>query len=395
VHTIGQVASPAPHDLTIGFDPTSASELAPFIEAAANEPFSAARMHTVALRCLECGYDDLWRHYKEVAFALPHVTPFDLYLRGQAKIRSGDWSGWVDREARLSNPGEPDYRPRAVQQMRWSKGAWNGVEELAGQTLFVLADGGLGDCIQMLRYVPVLAAKAGETILAVRPRAVPFAQHNLGQLATVVIRDVPYRFEFQRYVWLMSLPALIGGIPRFIPFSAPGPRDYPSERPNIAICWAGSSNYPGNRDDRYRSISLEDLAPVLTRDDVCWHSVQIGPWASQATAYPSILQPTIPLHNLAQTANVLSGMDAVITVDTAVAHLAGSLGIPTLLILSRLADFRWEFGDTTPWYPSMQLIRQAVPGDWSGVVSTVMAKLTSRCWVGLRVDAARASMRSH
>jgi hypothetical protein len=355
-------------------------------EAVAREPFDAAVMHTLALRCLECGYTDLWRQCIEVAFGLPHVTPFDVYLRGQAKIRAGDWSGWQDREARLSNPGELDFQPSAVQQMRWVKAAWDGEEDLTSQTLLVLADGGLGDCIQMLRYIPIVAQRAAEVILAVRPRCVPFAQHNLGNLAAVVIRDVPYRFDFQRYTWLMSLPALVGYIPSFVPFSAPRPRDHSTRdgRLHIAICWAGNSNYPRNRDDRFRSISLGDLAPILARDDVRWHSVQIGQWASEANAHPSIVPPTVPLHNLAQTANMLTSMDAVVTVDTSIGHLAGSLGVPTLLILSRLADFRWGTGDSTPWYPSVHLIRQQVPGDWSAVIGTLTERLASHSWVDLR-----------
>jgi hypothetical protein len=368
-------------------DQTSAAEVAPVLEAVAREPHNAGWMHTLALHCLRWGYTDLWRRYHDIALGLPHLTPFNVYLRGQAKIRAGDWSGWLDREARLCNPGELDYQPLDVQHMRWTKAAWDGRENLTSQTLFVFADGGLGDCLQMLRYVPLLAQDAAGVILAVRPRCVPFAQHNVGHLATIVIRDVPHACEFQRYTWLMSQPALIGHIPTFVPFSAPRPNEYraPADsRLHVAICWAGNTNHSGNRDDRFQSIRLADLAPLLSRDDIRWHSVQIGPWASEANAYPSLIQPTVPLYNLAQTANVLAGMDAVLTVDTSVAHLAGSLGIPTLLILSRLAEFRWGTGDTTPWYPSMYLIRQHVPGDWSAVIHALQAQLTSRRWVDLR-----------
>lgn len=361
-------------------DPTSTSELEPLIAAVTRDPSDPVLLYTLSIQCLQRGYPDQWRYYRDLAFALPHVTPLDLYLRGQAKIRSGDWSGWVDREARLYNPEEPHFRPLAVQQMRWSKGAWDGVEELTGRTLFVFSDGGLGDGIQMLRYLPVLAERADEIILAAQPPCVPFAQHNLGHLASVVIRDVPHPFEFHRYAWIMSLPALMGCMPPFVPFSAPRPVEYPATtdgRLRLALCWAGNTNHPRNRNDRFRSISLADLTPLLTREDVEWYSVQSGPWASDAHAYPSIVLPTDPMHNFAQTANVLAHMDAVVTVDTSVAHLAGSLGIPTFLILSTLADFRWETGETTPWYPSVQLVRQRVPGDWSTVVNTIMSRLTS------------------
>jgi hypothetical protein len=264
---------------------------------------------------------------------------------------------------------------------------WDGSEDLRNQALFVFADGGIGDCIQMLRYVPVLAEKGGEVIVAVHPPCVPFVQHNVGHIASVVIRDLPYPHAFERYAWIMSLAGLVGHIPSFTPFSAPSPHDcrmVPDGKLHMALCWAGNTNYPRNRDDRFRSVSLCDLAPLLSREDVTWHSVQVGRWGAEAAAYPSIVPSTVPLHNLAQTANVLAGMDGVVTVDTSVAHLAGSLGVPTFLILSTLPDFRWGTADTTPWYPSMSLIRQRVPGDWSAVVAVLTARLNARDWLDLR-----------
>jgi hypothetical protein len=361
-------------------DPESEVHVGPYLEAISREPSDASLMYSLAVRCLQCGYLDLWRHCNAMALAMPHLTPQDLYFRGQAKIRMGDWSGWTDREARTFGPTEVHSFSAAVRQMRFTKAAWNGAEDLAEKTLLVFADGGHGDCIQVLRYVPALAQKARKVILAVHPRCVPFAQHNLGHVATVVM-NVSFSFEFQRYVWMMSLPALFGGIPPFRSFSAPKPLarcNTVDGRLRIAICWAGNSNNPASRVDRYRSLVLSDLAPLFARDDVEWHSVQVGEWSSEAHAYPSIVEPAIPLQHFAQTANVVAGMDAVITIDTAVAHLAGSLGVPTFLILSTLADFRWETSDTTPWYPSMELLRQRVPGDWTDVTGLLMDRLTSR-----------------
>jgi hypothetical protein len=359
-------------------DATSASELDATLAQVSGDPSDAHVMHVLALHCLQCGYVDLWRHYVIAALALPHVSPRELYLRGQAKIRLGDWTGWVDREARICSPNEFDFQSPFAHHIRWANAAWDGVEDLSDGTLFVFADGGMGDCIQMLRYVPVLAGKGGEIVLAVHPRCVPFVRHNVGHLATVVIRNLPYPHSFQRYAWLMSLAGLVGHIPSFTPLSAPSPCDCPSVldgKLHLALCWAGNSNYPRNRTDRFRSLSLCDLAPALSCEGVTWHSVQVGTWAAEAAAYPSIVPPIAPLYNLAQTANVLAGMDGVVTVDTSVAHLAGSLGIPTFLILSTAADFRWETADTTPWYPSVRLIRQRTPGDWSAVVAALLEKL--------------------
>jgi hypothetical protein len=141
------------------------------------------------------------------------------------------------------------------------------------------------------------------------------------------------------------------------------------------VCWAGNSNQPSHGGDRDRSASLDDLAPVLCREDVHCYSLQVGAWARDAARYPRLLHPSTPLATFAETARAIVGLDAVISVDTAVAHLAGSIGVPTILILHCAGDFRWGMDDTTPWYPSMHIIRQRIRSDWAGVVTQLMVYL--------------------
>jgi hypothetical protein len=325
--------------------------------------------------CLQFGYFDLWTHYTRMAFGLPHVSPQDVLYRAEAKIRLDDWSGWVDREARCFNPREATHWEPYARQVQWTTKMWNGEEDITGMTILVMTDGGFGDLFQMLRYIPALARVAGAVILTVPLECVTFVRSVVGQVATIITPDDLNAMSVERYTWLMSLAATFGPLARFEPFRAPCPalRVRSTESLRIGVCWAGISNSPSNNEDPHRSLSLDDLAPVLTRQDVCCHSLQVGSWASEAVRYPSLRQPAVPLTTFADTANMIAGLDCVITIDTSVAHLAGILGASTFLLLHLAGDFRWGTDDFTPWYPSMRIIRQRARSDWAGVVARLMA----------------------
>jgi len=111
------------------------------------------------------------------------------------------------------------------------------------------------------------------------------------------------------------------------------------------------------------------LGPLLDRTDIQWHTLQVGPRAVDADRFPSLLRPWPPLVNFAETADYIAELDLVVAVDTAVAHLAGCLNVPTYLLLPLCSDSRWGIEDRTPWYPSVQLVRQSKAGDWNGSVS--------------------------
>jgi hypothetical protein len=119
---------------------------------------------------------------------------------------------------------------------------------------------------------------------------------------------------------------------------------------------------------------------LLDRDDVQWHSLQVGDRADDASTYGALIRPPRAFYTFGDTANYLQQLDCVVSVSTAVAHLAGALALPTFLMLPRSAEGRWGCGDTTLWYPSMRLIRQPTLGDWSSVVDAVSAELNTRSW---------------
>lgn len=254
--------------------------------------------------------------------------------------------------------------------MQWTTRAWDGVEPIQDKTLLAIANGGFGDCLQMIRYMPRLAAIAGSLIIAVRPQILSLVEHNFGRIATVVSTERLPLIPFQRYVWMMSLPALIGSIPAFDALRTPSatPAAPREGRLRVGLNWAGTSHHPNDRDDNLRSITLDDLSPLLELEWVTWYSVQVGRWASDADHNARIVQPSTPIRSFEDSANLVAALDCVVTIDTAVAHLAGSLNVPTLVLLTWLPEFRWGLvSERTPWYPSLLLIRQTSPGDWPGV----------------------------
>jgi hypothetical protein len=117
------------------------------------------------------------------------------------------------------------------------------------------------------------------------------------------------------------------------------------------------------------------LAPLFRLDDTTWYSLQVGDREADATDCRSIYRPDPPLNTFADTAAVIAQLDYVVTVDTAVAHLAGSLGVPTYLLLPTAATWRWGLANDTAWYPTMRLIRQQKPGDWTGAIHELLERL--------------------
>jgi hypothetical protein len=193
--------------------------------------------------------------------------------------------------------------------------------------------------------------------------------------------------SFDLHCPLMSLPRAFGTgettAPPDLPCIAAAPEAaarwadrIPAGRPCIGLVWAGR---PTHHNDLNRSLPLASLAPLLRRDDLHFVSLQRDLRDGDAAilrGLPSVVDAGPDLRDLTDTAALISRLDAVIAVDTAVAHLAGVLGKPLLLLLPYAADFRWLRGrDDSAWYPSARLIRQDKFGDWSGALARLAAHL--------------------
>jgi tetratricopeptide (TPR) repeat protein len=257
---------------------------------------------------------------------------------------------------------------------------WDG-SDLSGRTILLLAEQGLGDTIHFIRYVPQVRARGGRVMVLAQPRLVKLltAQPGIDRVLTVG-EEIP---PFDVTCPLMSLPRVLRTTLRTIPNEVPylvvdaGKADawkakLSLDRPNVGLVWAGNPTY---RNDRLRSIELRQWEPILRTPGINWISLQKGPAATQARDWP-IADYSERLADLQDTAALVSRLDLVIAVDTAVAHLAGALGRPTWMLIPFAPDWRWMLDrEDSPWYPTMRLFRQPSRGDWTTPIEKLAAQL--------------------
>ena len=292
--------------------------------------------------------------------------------------------GFAEYEWRWRMPGF------ATPRREFRRPPWAG-DDLAGRTLFVHAEQGLGSAIQFVRYAGLLAARRGQVIVECRPPLYRLFESSLVRrdrtVAVVLKAATPPPFDC--HAPLMSLPHLLGttidAIPAEVPYLSARPADIVAwrqrlvdqPRPRIGLVWAGN---PGHENDHNRSMPARLLTPLVARSRASFFSLQVPAAADDlATLPPGGVTDLAPaLGDFADTAAVIENLDLVISVDTAAAHLAGALGKPVWLLLPYVPEWRWMLErDDSPWYPTMRLFRQHSAGDWTGVVERVSTTLQS------------------
>ncbi len=296
---------------------------------------------------------------------------FENLLRGVMPL------GWQQWEARLRVPGcvGPE---RHFTEPRWSG------ESFTGRTLLVHYEQGFGDTLMLVRFLPQVKARGGTILLLVQPRLASLMATCPG-VDQVLIQGGPLP-PFDLQVSLYSLPALLrtdlDTLPKEIPYLG-----IPAQIPNqaritetlaaseglirVGLVWAG---YTGHPRDAERSLPVGLVNRLGDLPGVAWHSFQLE--TTEEPSLPNFVSMAPMLSDFSDTAYALSGMDLVITVDTALTHLAGALGIPTLLLVTYVPDFRWMLDRSdSPWYPSMQIYRQPRWGDWDSVIQQLLADL--------------------
>ncbi|MDD9878749.1 MAG: tetratricopeptide repeat protein [Magnetovibrio sp.] len=294
--------------------------------------------------------------------------------RGSLRLLGGDWAGgWADYRWRWRGAG------RAAPGAGYGRPLWDGAE-VPGGTVLLVGEQGFGDTLQFVRYAPMVKARAARVVLECRPELASLLAGAPGVDAIAAPGSAPP--DIDAYRPLLDLPGLFGTGPESVPaaagyLSAPAPRPLDAA-PDAAVglVWAGS---PGHENDRNRSIGLRALAPLLGVPGVRFFSLQTGPAADQLAALDGAGRVTDlgrGLGDFADTAASLAGLDLVISVDTATAHLAGAMGRPTWLLVPKVPDWRWGLGGgTTPWYQSLTLFRQTDAGDWRGPVAALAEAL--------------------
>ena len=272
----------------------------------------------------------------------------------------------------------------------YAQPAWDGAP-LEGRTILVWAEQGFGDALQFLRFVPEVARRGGRVVLEVMDGLQGLASRIPG-VATVVARGTGLP-PFDTHVALMSLPHVLGLAPSTPRASAPYLRacatrrarmrerlatqgHAPGRELGIGLVWAGN---PSLRNSRERSPGLAVVRPLMDIPGVRVFSLQKGAGRAEladAELPPHVIDLDAAIADFDDTAAIIANLDIVVTCDTAVAHLAGALGKPTFVLLPHTPDWRYGLAaDSTAWYPSMRLFRQAAPGDWAGVLARVTRAL--------------------
>lgn len=298
-----------------------------------------------------------------------------------ARLALGRWhDAWPDYELRLKL--QHSY-PHSLNKPRWAG------NPLPNGTLLVHDEIGYGDVFNFLRYVPMARARVGRLIFEVKPGLRNLFDGFTGIDHVVERTDVPLPpSEYDCFIPIESLPGLFGATPQTVPTENLIPSLPPAlldrwaialrgtERMRVGIVWAGS---PTSGLDRTRSCTLNDLSPLAAITGIDWVSLQHGPAASEVAdgTFPAPLRGIgSSFANFSDTAAVIQQLDAVVTVDTAVAHLAGLLGRPTLVLLSRWPAWRWLLNrQDSPWYRTVKLFRQSRPGIWLEPVAAAEAHL--------------------
>jgi tetratricopeptide (TPR) repeat protein/glycosyltransferase involved in cell wall biosynthesis len=289
-------------------------------------------------------------------------------------------------------PGFAEYQWR-WQQEGWAvrpftQPEWDG-SDLSGKTILLHAEQGMGDTLQFIRYVPLVKARGGRVIVECQEPLLRLLT-SLDSIDQLVPQDAPLP-AFDVHAPLLNLPRILGTtlatIPADIPYlpipSSLPPVPLPTPNPQsltpnfkIGLVWAGN---PSHRNNRFRSCRLDQFQPLFDLENVSFYSLQKGDAAAELTPDYPVADVGSGLQDFADTACAIAQLDLVITVDTAVAHLAGALGKPVWVLLAFAPDWRWMLDRTdSPWYPTLRLFRQPKPGDWATVITTIVATLQTQ-----------------
>lgn len=251
---------------------------------------------------------------------------------------------------------------------------WDG-KSFAGKKLLVHVEQGLGDSIQFFRFLPLVKKLGGEVLLECQPELIRWMQNHPGvdHLYPHGEKHPPHDL----HAYLMSLPELLKTTGDTIPApinpltTTPSPRT--SEKIQVGIVWAGK---PEHSDDKRRSTQLEYFLNLATVPGVQLVSLQKGKAQETLAGQKFIIDRGNDCDDFLDTAHIIQGLDLIITVDTSVAHLAGTLGKPTWILLGHMPDWRWMLDRPgSPWYPSVRLYRQSSENQWEELFARVREDL--------------------
>jgi tetratricopeptide (TPR) repeat protein len=296
-------------------------------------------------------------------------------------LLNGDFAeGWEEYEWRWKSNKFPSL------QRNFSQPLWNG-QNIAGQRILIHAEQGLGDSIQFLRYVPLVARLGAHVILECKPELLSLVKEIDGPHEVIAFgQPLP---DFQWQVPMLSLPRAFkttrDSIPATIPYLHADPALVDAWRKKlgpsngtlrVGLSWAGN---PTQAIDQFRSLHLNQLSSLSDVKSVTFHSLQKGYAVEQIKSAPpgfNLIDHSDELSDFSQTAALMMNLDLILSTCTSVPHLAGALGRPVWIMLPFNCDWRWGVsGESTPWYPTMRLLRQEQFGSWDATIEKLADEL--------------------
>jgi len=286
---------------------------------------------------------------------------------------------------------EYEWRNTAIRQPRGPQlPRWHG-EPLRNETLLIHAEQGLGDTLHFLRFVPLARKKASRIVLQVQAPLVPLLKIKEAEWGITVVGSPDGQLKAEFACPLLSLPLVLGCTLDALPAATPYiqvPEDYRQKwhgaldhlgKRRIGLAWSGRIRPYENR-----AVPLAKLDALFAREDIDWVVLQRDISASDRSileSHPHAARIHCldgQIRDLADTAAIMEQLDAVISIDTAIAHLAGAMHKPLWIMLSFAADWRWRIDSTSSrWYPSAQLMWQEFPGQWEWPIDQIARTLTN------------------
>jgi Glycosyltransferase family 9 (heptosyltransferase) len=310
------------------------------------------------------------------------------------RLMLGDFKiGWPLHEARWQkNEGRWEADPAKRGWRHLAQPLWVGDFSIAGKTICLWAEQGFGDTLQFCRYAPMVQALGATVFLYVREPMAKLLRQSYAQHGIAVVADNEPLPPFDVQCPMMSLPLACGTdsvdkIPAPIPYIFAKDEEVLHWKNRLAghiqqgtqgnkiakqvgLVWSGlmrTTNPLAAKMDAERSIDFEYLRPLLDLPGIQWMSLQKG---GEIPEGANLIDLTSELNDWTDTAALVANLDLVISCDTAVAHLAASMGKPTWILSRYSGCWRWlDHRTDSPWYPSVRLFHQSAPGDWAGVVS--------------------------
>jgi FkbM family methyltransferase len=344
------------------------------LRAVAEKPNDPGSIHNLGILRRDQGNPKEAQHLFERSLKLQPDNAECRWDLALCQLQQGDYkNGLPNYDARWDLARNPT---RKIALPRWDGSPLN------KRSIFLQDEQGFGDVLMFARFIPEVKYRgAGRVVLECQPELMRLLAMTPGVDEVVPRGADPSKCDVT--IPLLSLPGLFGTTLETLPAKAPYLRAPEPELPlpaadgrlKIGLTWAGKTT------PRDRSIPVEKILSVFDVPHHALYNFQLGPRAADIKALGADLLVTDlspRLHDFAETAALLTQLDLLVTIDTSIAHLAGALGVTTFVLLRNVSDWRWfDVDDRSPWYPSLQLFRQPIHGDWERVVERLREVLSA------------------